>query len=97
MTVYCYGVDEHGHSGEYRSDPVSRTWRYGYQIGDEKPRFLGTKSNKEDARRAGLAAALEVRTKLRELGVSLKVTTWTQCRTATTETEYSEPSIEDLP
>jgi hypothetical protein len=94
MSERAYGADEHGISGDYREDPVSINFRYGYQVGDGKPRLVGNgTSDRAHAVREAKLAAEKVRGELRSLGAPDGVNAWIQKRKRTVTIEFSEPEV----
>lgn len=87
----AYGLDARGHTDEYREAPVAISYRYGYQVADAKPRFIGKSSDRGEAVREAKKAAEKVRAELRILGAPSIVTVWIQQRKRTVAIEFSEP------
>ncbi|KRQ32559.1 MULTISPECIES: hypothetical protein [Mycobacteroides] len=91
----AYGTDADGHVGgwpEFHTPSVS--YRYGYQIGTSRARFVGQESKRGAAESAARAEAKEVRDKLNELGAPADVSWWVQERTTETTNTFEEPVIE---
>lgn len=93
--IMAYGVNAHGETGGFSGNHLpSVHYRYGYQIGSSKPRYVGQEEERGHAVREAKAKASEVVTKLKELGAPTQVAWWIQKRTLESATTYDEPVIE---
>lgn len=93
-----YGVHQNGYRGHLTPRGDRTHYRYGYQVGDAEPRYLGiVDANAEKkAAHSAKAAASEVAEQLAKLGAPVDVSWWTQKVTATTTVECDEPNVEVL-
>lgn len=95
MTIAAYGYDEDGQLGGWSGrDVPSVSYRYGYQIGSSKPRFVKQETQRDVAQLAAREEAKRVRAKLEELGAPAEVSWWIQRITAQTAITFEEPVIE---
>ncbi|QQG96186.1 hypothetical protein HBE99_04385 [Mycobacteroides chelonae] len=89
----AFGVDEFGH----RRDPVppakSVRYRYGYRIGNARPRLLGTHPKIEEATREAEVAAKAAIGELLKMGAPTEVHIWTQAVTTNSSKDYAEPHL----
>lgn len=91
-----YGIHENGDRGYLVPRGSESHYRYGYQVGDAAPRYLGIISDYEKAVEKAKTAAVEVREELAKLGAPTDVSWWTQKVTSTTTVDGDDPDIEAL-
>lgn len=99
MTVFAYGYDKDGEmdSGGYWRHSDTLRFRYGYQVGDARPRLVSEESDSDKAVQEAKSAASAVLAQLNELGAPADVSWWVQKGLTTTRTEWSEPQITAVP